>query len=394
LSLARLRAVIVLEDCDRKMPSRSKSPHHNKHAKSKQDDAGETGQEDEMIATASIPSMLSSQESKGHSQPTNADNTRSAQFIKARRDEQFAIKLESLLNNITVPITTTAPQPLLVANPPSLGDTTTSQLTSVASPSGSTGTATRWRWYDSKGEGPITRFLRADDPTVALPTTRVAIMLLLGFLLSASVIWLSEDEFFEGTTDRKQSQQIFDFPVHVAFQGVGCSISGMNEPVLHDLTGSIPPGKLTGVLGQSGSGKTLFSYQLLGKGRKFCSQANTGQVYLNGRPRSLEAFLDRVGFVPQDDVLYGDLTVDESIQFSANWRLPRSLSESEKMEIVNETISILNLNRVRSSKIGTVRNRGISGGERRRVSIGMELVARPSVLIAVSFQPLRGPLKS
>jgi ABC-type lipoprotein export system ATPase subunit len=243
---------------------------------------------------------------------------------------------------------------------------------------------TKWRWYDSNGEGPITRFLRADDPTVALPTLRVIIMLLLGFLLSASVIWLSEDEFFEGTTDHTQKQHLFDFPVHVAFQDVGCSISNLAEPSLYDLTGSIPPGKLTGILGQSGSGKTLFSYQLLGRGKKVCSHANHGRVYLNGRPRSLEAFLDRVGFVPQDDILYGDLTVEESLQFSASWRLPRLMSEQEKMEIVNETISILNLNRVRDSNVGTVRKRGISGGERRRVSIGIELVARPSVLIAVS----------
>ena len=247
-----------------------------------------------------------------------------------------------------------------------------------------TTTATRWRFYDSSGAGPITRFLRADDPTRSWPTLRVLIMLMLGFLLSASVIWLSEDEFFEGTMDRRQSEHIFDFPVHIAFKDVGCLVGGMSEPALFNLTGSIPAGKLTGVLGQSGSGKTLLSYQLLGRGRKFCSQGSKGQVYLNGRPRSLEAFLDRVGFVPQDDILYGDLTVEETIQFSANWRLPRAVTDREKADIINETISLLNLNRVRNSKVGCTKKRGVSGGERRRVSIGMELVAKPSVLIAVS----------
>jgi ABC-2 type transport system ATP-binding protein len=143
-------------------------------------------------------------------------------------------------------------------------------------------------------------------------------MLVLGFLLSASVIWLSEDEFMEGTTDHTTQQHLFDFPVHIAFKDVGCAISHMAEPALYDLTGAIPTGKLTGVLGQSGSGKTLFSYQLLGRGQKVCSHSNKGEVYLNGRPRSLEAFLDRVGFVPQDDVLYGDLTVEESLYIIAS----------------------------------------------------------------------------
>ena len=207
-------------------------------------------------------------------------------------------------------------------------------------------------------------------------------MLVLGFLLSASVIWLSEDEFFEGSSDKRARLHNFDFPVHIAFKDVGCHLAGVGD-VLHDVTGSIPPGKLTGILGQSGSGKTVFSYQLLGRGKRYCSSPAKGTVFLNGRSRSLEAFLDRVGFVPQDDILFGELTVEETLTFSAQWRLPRDIPDVERSKIVNDTIATLGLEKVRKAKIGTPSSRGISGGERRRVSIGMELVAQPSVLVAV-----------
>lgn len=238
----------------------------------------------------------------------------------------------------------------------------------------------RWTWYNEAGQGPVARFLNPDEGNRTLPTMRVLLMLTFGFLLSAGVIWLSEDEFFMGTSE-KRGRALEDFPVHIAFRDVGCHIHNVGD-VLRNVTGYIPPGKLTGMLGRSGSGKTLFSMQLLGRGKRHCSAPARGMVYLNGQPRSLEAFTDRVGHVPQDDILYGELTVEESIVFSAQWRLPRSTSPQEISRIVNETIDILHLHSVRHNRIGNMDKRGISGGERRRVSIALELVAKPSVVIA------------
>ena len=268
-----------------------------------------------------------------------------------------------------------------------------------ASPSSSSSPARRkWRFYDSNGRSPFGRFLLPDDPNAAYPTARVMLMMLLGFALSVLSLWLSEDEFFSGPgsmhgraaamngeQDAQSSNEavrlVRHFPVHIAFKNVGCTVPNVGV-VLRNITGSIPPGSFTGIIGESGSGKTTFAYQLLGRGRRHCRPAH-GTVYMNGRPRSLEAFIDRVGFVPQHDVLYAHHTVEEAITFSANWRMPRTVSEREKMLEVNRTIAVLGLERVRHSRVGlaTDRERGISGGERRRVSIALELVARPSVLV-------------
>lgn len=139
-------------------------------------------------------------------------------------------------------------------------------------------------------------------------------------------------------------------------------------------------GRFTAILGQSGSGKTTFAYSILGRGQRFCTE-ESGKVYLNGREQNLEAFLDRVGFVPQDDVLYRDLTVEETIRFSAGWRLPRALNASTVDHTIEETLSLLELQHIQHERIGDVQRRGISGGERKRTSIAMELVAKPSVLV-------------
>jgi len=232
-----------------------------------------------------------------------------------------------------------------------------------------------WRYYDAHGRGPVTRFLQPDDPRVAYPSARVAVMMLVGFLMSAFAIWLSEDEFFSGANMYKVSRHdLAPFPVHVAFKDVGCRVKGRGD-ILYNVTGAFKPGRLTGILGQSGSGKTTFAQQLLGRGRKTCA-TSLGTVFMNGRPRSLEAFLDRVGFVPQDDIMFSDITVEEALDFSAHWRLPLSVSDEERAIIVNDTLTMLNLGAVRASTASV-----LSGGERRRLSIGIELVARPSVLV-------------
>jgi ABC-type multidrug transport system ATPase subunit len=89
----------------------------------------------------------------------------------------------------------------------------------------------------------------------------------------------------------------------------------------------------------------------------------------------------KIGFVPQQDVLPPALTVREALAFAARLRLPEHVPVSEKLARVDEVIDQLGLERVADTRIGGVDRRGISGGEMRRLTIGMELVARPDVLI-------------
>ena len=73
-------------------------------------------------------------------------------------------------------------------------------------------------------------------------------------------------------------------------------------------------------------------------------------------------------------------TVEEVLKHSAHMRLPVSWSDSEKMKLVDDILVLLKLDHIRDSVIGDETNRGISGGERKRVNIGIELVADPSIL--------------
>jgi ABC-type multidrug transport system ATPase subunit len=87
------------------------------------------------------------------------------------------------------------------------------------------------------------------------------------------------------------------------------------------------------------------------------------------------------GFVDQEELLVPSLTVRETLLFSANLRLPESVTRAEKHAIVDKTLNDLGISHIALSRIGGNDARGISGGEKRRVSIGIELVTSPSILL-------------
>ena len=101
---------------------------------------------------------------------------------------------------------------------------------------------------------------------------------------------------------------------------------------------------------------------------------------MNGEEASLKDFRELVGFVPQEDIMLRELTVEENIRHSALMRLPTGLSHEEKMDRVYQVMESLDLLHIRNSIIGDEIVRGISGGQRKRVNVAMELVADPSLL--------------
>lgn len=105
----------------------------------------------------------------------------------------------------------------------------------------------------------------------------------------------------------------------------------------------------------------------------------SGHILVDGKPRE-EGFSAKIGYVEQDDQLMGIMTVRENLMFSAQLRLPVSISKNEKQCRVEDTIELLGLWKCANSKIGTDMIRGVSGGERKRCSIGMELVVDPAVI--------------
>ncbi|XP_041841126.1 broad substrate specificity ATP-binding cassette transporter ABCG2 [Melanotaenia boesemani] len=160
-------------------------------------------------------------------------------------------------------------------------------------------------------------------------------------------------------------------------QGGGCFClkKTTTKDILIDLNGIMKPG-LNAIMGATGSGKSSFLDVLAARKDP---AGLTGEVLIDGAPQPPN-FKCLSGYVVQDDVVMGTLTVRENFTFSAALRLPSSITQQEKEQKVNRLIQELGLGRVADSKVGTQLIRGISGGERKRTNIGMELIIDPPVL--------------
>ncbi|XP_031272007.1 ABC transporter G family member 14 [Pistacia vera] len=148
------------------------------------------------------------------------------------------------------------------------------------------------------------------------------------------------------------------------------------KTILNGITGMVCPGELLAMLGPSGSGKTTLLSALGGR----LNGKLSGKITYNGQPFS-GSIKRRTGFVAQDDILYPHLTVTETLFFTALLRLPNSLSRNDKLQHVEQVITELGLTRCRNSMIGGPLVRGISGGEKKRVSIAQEMLINPCLLL-------------
>lgn len=159
----------------------------------------------------------------------------------------------------------------------------------------------------------------------------------------------------------------------------GLSPSDQTEErtILNGITGMASPGEILAILGPSGSGKSTFLNALAGR---LQGHTLTGTVLANNKKLS-KPVQKRTGFVTQDDVLYPHLTVRETLIFCSLLRLPVTLSKKEKISIAESVISELGLQKCENTIIGNTFMRGVSGGERKRVSIAHEMLVNPSLLI-------------
>ncbi|XP_031559327.1 broad substrate specificity ATP-binding cassette transporter ABCG2-like isoform X2 [Actinia tenebrosa] len=158
-------------------------------------------------------------------------------------------------------------------------------------------------------------------------------------------------------------------------KGVKVEGQKIDKEIIKKMSGIMNPGA-NAILGPTGSGKTTLLDILAGRKDK---RNLSGTVLVNGKLQP-NNFKCATGYVVQDDVIMGTLTVRENLSFSAALRLPKSLSKQERKERVNEILVDLGIMGVADQKVGTEFIRGVSGGERKRTSIGMELITSPSVL--------------
>ncbi|KAL8159109.1 hypothetical protein V2J09_000646 [Rumex salicifolius] len=184
----------------------------------------------------------------------------------------------------------------------------------------------------------------------------------------------------DNTTNNKSTTSLKEL-----IRGGGCrstdGISPRHESqertILHGITGVASPGEVLAVLGPSGSGKSTLLNALAGRVH---GHALTGSILANGQNLT-RPVLRRTGFVAQDDVLYPHLTVRETLVFCALLRLPTSLTRRERAAAAEDVMEELGLCKCENTIIGNAFVRGVSGGERKRVSIAHEMLVNPSLLI-------------
>ena len=167
------------------------------------------------------------------------------------------------------------------------------------------------------------------------------------------------------------------FRIEFTFCDMGLKLKNGGKQVLASVTGSLRHSCLTAIMGPSGAGKTTFLNTISGKAYY---GDRTGELLINGRAEPLKKYERITGFVPQDDIMLKEMTVKEILEFYAQLRLPTSWSWEKKHLLVLDVIRILGLEEIRHSRIGDEKTRGISGGQRKRVNVGMELVGDPTLL--------------
>lgn len=142
--------------------------------------------------------------------------------------------------------------------------------------------------------------------------------------------------------------------------------------LLDDISLAIEPGELVAIVGGSGAGKTTLLNALTG-----VQGPTSGRVSYYGLDlyANLTAFRSVLGYVPQDDIVHVELTVERTLQYAARLRLPPETTAAERDATVRGVIEALGLSAQAGQRIST-----LSGGQRKRTSIGVELLTKPGVL--------------
>ncbi|KAJ1721143.1 hypothetical protein LPJ53_004303 [Coemansia erecta] len=150
------------------------------------------------------------------------------------------------------------------------------------------------------------------------------------------------------------------------------------KTILNSVSGHINAGEIIALIGSSGAGKTTLLNALSGR---IVGGQLTGDVRFQGSKRNPTSFKRLTAYVQQDDLMHPLLSVEETLTYAAKFRLQNAAySPRQKAERVNEVIRQLRLEAARNTRIGNAATRGVSGGERKRVSIGSELLTDPKLL--------------
>jgi ABC-type multidrug transport system ATPase subunit len=153
---------------------------------------------------------------------------------------------------------------------------------------------------------------------------------------------------------------------------------GKPKKLLDAVSLFVAPGEVIALLGPSGAGKTTLLHTLLG-----ITRPTSGVVRINDRPLAEveHAFRASLGYVPQDDIVHPQLTVAEALRYACKLRLPKDTDDIDIEDAITRTLEQVGLTAQRDLIVGSPDEKVLSGGQRRRVNLAVELVADPTVLV-------------
>ncbi|XP_020222754.1 ABC transporter G family member 11 [Cajanus cajan] len=189
----------------------------------------------------------------------------------------------------------------------------------------------------------------------------------------------SKSEVLDIEMERKMNRGECEVGICLTWKDVWVSASNRKDgrkSILEGLTGYAKPGQLLAIMGPSGCGKSTLLDALAG--RLDSNTRQTGEILINGHKQALS--YGTSAYVTQDDILLTTLTVREAVHYSAQLQLPDTMSKKEKKERADFTIREMGLQDAINTKIGGWGCKGISGGQKRRVSICIEILTRPKLL--------------
>ncbi|HYO03510.1 MAG TPA: FHA domain-containing protein [Mycobacterium sp.] len=178
--------------------------------------------------------------------------------------------------------------------------------------------------------------------------------------------------FGSGTLARRNETDVATRTGGLDVYGVTWTIEG-NKTLLDNISLTARPGTLTAVIGPSGAGKSTFARLVAGY-----THPTTGQVTFEGHDVHAEyaSLRSRIGMVPQDDVVHGQLTVRQALMYAAELRLPPDTNRADREQVVNEVLEELEMTKHLDTRVDK-----LSGGQRKRASVALELLTGPSLLI-------------
>jgi ABC transport system ATP-binding/permease protein len=178
--------------------------------------------------------------------------------------------------------------------------------------------------------------------------------------------------FRAGTLVRRTETEAATRTGGLDVHGITWTIEG-NKTLLDNISIAARPGTLTAVIGPSGAGKSTLARLVAGY-----THPTTGTVSFEGHDIHAEyaSLRSRIGMVPQDDVVHGQLTVNQALMYAAELRLPPDTTKEDRRQVVAQVLEELEMTRHADTRVDK-----LSGGQRKRASVALELLTGPSLLI-------------